>query len=72
MSNNTNDNVTEVNTPIIENKKDKKIVIVLAVAIVACIVAGVLTYLFLSPAKTVVYVFKDSYKAGTQITEDRF
>lgn len=70
MSNNTNDNVTEVNTPIIENKKDKKIVIVLAVAIVACVVAGVLTYLFLSPAKTVVYVFKDSYKAGTQITED--
>lgn len=50
--------------------KNKKIVIVLAVALVCLIVAAALLVAFLTPIRTTFYVFKDTYKAGTTITGD--
>lgn len=50
--------------------KNKKIVIVLAVALVCLVVAAALLVGFLTPIRTTFYVFKDSYKAGTAITGD--
>lgn len=48
--------------------KNKKIVIVLAIALVCLIAASALLIAFLTPMRTTFYVFKDSYKAGTTIT----
>ena len=53
-------------------KKDVKIVAVLIIAIVLSIVAGVTIYQFLSPQRTKIYVFNQSYQAGTVISEALF
>jgi Flp pilus assembly protein CpaB len=51
-------------------KKNNKIIVVISIAVIASIIAGVLTFLFLSPSKTLVYAFKDDYSAGTKVTSD--
>ncbi len=48
--------------------KNKKIVIVLVIALACLIAASALLVGFLRPMRTTFYVFKDSYKAGTTIT----
>lgn len=50
--------------------KNKKIVAVLALAIVMAILAGAAVVSFLSPHRTTIYVFKAAYQIGTQITSD--
>lgn len=53
-------------------KKDIKIVIVLLIAIILSIVSGFMIYRFLSPQRTKIYVFNQSYSAGTVISESMF
>lgn len=48
--------------------KNKKILIVIAIAIVCLIIATICLVAFLSPARTTYYVFKKNYEAGTTIT----
>lgn len=50
--------------------KNKKILIVISVAILSAILACVLIISFLTPARTTVYLFKDSYDAGTKLTSN--
>lgn len=50
--------------------KNKKILIVITLALVCAITAGVMIAVFLSPERTTVYAFKDNYSAGTPITAD--
>ena len=50
--------------------KNKKILTILIVAIVVAIAGGISLYLYLSPQKTTVYVFKDNYESGTALSED--
>lgn len=50
--------------------KNKKILIVIGVAILSAIVACVLIFTFLSPTRTTVYLFNGSYEAGTQLTSN--
>lgn len=50
--------------------KNKKILIVIAIALVCLIAATVCLIAFLSPMRTTFYVFKGDYKAGTTITKD--
>ncbi len=50
--------------------KNKKIIIALAVAVIFAILAGVSVYAFMSPKRSTLYVFNDSYKAGTTITSN--
>lgn len=50
--------------------KNRKIVIVLILAMVVAAVGGVAIYKYLTPQKTSVYVFKANYEAGTVITHD--
>lgn len=52
------------------NSKNKKIMIILVVAVILAIAAAVGTYMYLVPQKTTIYVFNDNYKAGTVITND--
>lgn len=51
-------------------KRNSKILIVLSVALVFAIAAGVCIYGFLSPQRTTVYVFNNTYEAGTMLTSD--
>lgn len=51
-------------------QKNIKIIVVITIAIIAMLVAGVLTFMFLSPTKTKVYSFNDNYTAGTKITSN--
>jgi len=51
-----------------KNQKNKKIIVVVAIAIIAALTTGVLIYLFLTPQRSTVYVFKEDYDAGTIIT----
>ena len=48
--------------------KNKKILIVLAIALVCLIAATLMIVSFLTPVRTTFYVFKSDYKAGTAIT----
>ena len=50
--------------------KNKKIVIVLVIAILMALLAGYAIVSFLSPHRTTIYVFKTAYSIGTQITSD--
>lgn len=50
------------------NKKNKKIIIILVVAIAVAILGGVSLWFYLVPQKTTVYVFKENYKAGEVVT----
>lgn len=51
-------------------KRNMKIVIVLSVALVFAIAAGICIYGFLSPQRSTVYVFNGTYEAGTMLTAD--
>lgn len=48
--------------------KNKKIVIVLVIAVIAAILAGFGTFSLIVSQKTTIYTFNASYKAGTAIT----
>lgn len=48
--------------------KNKKIMLVLLLAILVAVLGGAAAYMYLVPQKTTVYVFKDNYKAGTKLT----
>lgn len=50
--------------------KNKKILIVLSVALMLCVISSVGVYLLLSPHRATVFVFKDNCAAGTQITQE--
>ena len=50
-------------------KKNNKIIAVLAIAVVLAIAAAVCIIMVLSPQRTKIYVFNDSYKAGTALTQ---
>lgn len=49
-------------------QKNKKIIIALAVALVCAIIACVAVFVLVTPSRTTIYVFNDSYAAGTQIS----
>lgn len=51
-------------------KRNMKIVIVLSAALVFAIAAGICIYGFLSPQRSIVYVFNGAYGAGTMLTAD--
>ena len=51
-------------------KKNSKILIVLSVALVFAIAAGICVYRFLSPQRATVYVYNAEYEAGTMLTSD--
>lgn len=53
-------------------KKNKKIIVAVALAAVFAIAACVCVYLFLSPQRTTFYVFKEDYAIGTPITSTMF
>ena len=53
-------------------KKNSKILMVLAIALVFTIAAGICAYQILSPQRTTIYVFNKNYKAGTTLTSDMF
>lgn len=53
-----------------DKQKNKKIIIVVSIAIVSAIIAGILLFAFLTPQRTTVYVFKENYKAGTMLSGD--
>lgn len=50
--------------------KNRKIIIVLVVALVMAILAGAAIVSYLTPKRTTIYVFKSAYPIGTQITSD--
>lgn len=49
--------------------KNRKIILVIALAFVFCAIATFGTYQALTPQRTNVYVFADNYSAGTLVTE---
>lgn len=49
-------------------QKNKKIIIALAVALVCAIIACIVVFVLVTPSRTTIYVFNDSYAAGTQIS----
>lgn len=51
-----------------KTQKNKKILIVLSIAVVLAILAGWLVFQLLSPHRATVYVFNNNYAAGTQVT----
>lgn len=51
-------------------KKNYKIIVILAVAVLMAILASVGIVSFLSPRRSTIYVFKGAYAIGTQITSD--
>jgi len=53
-------------------KKNTKILMVLALAVIFTITAGICAYQILSPQRTTIYVFNRNYKAGTPLTADMF
>lgn len=50
--------------------KNRKIVIILVMAILVAVITAFALYLYLTPQKTTVYVFRDNYEAGEALTED--
>lgn len=52
------------------NKKNKKIIVILVIALVVAFIGGIALYIYLVPQKTTVYVFKSNAKAGDVVTED--
>lgn len=54
----------------IKQSKNRKILIVLVVAILFAALAGFGVYRILTPQRTTVYVFNNDYTAGTQVTSD--
>lgn len=50
--------------------KNGKILLILLVAIITAVLGGFSLYTYLTPQKTTVYVFKENYEAGTNVTED--
>lgn len=51
-------------------KNNKKIIYVLAVAIVLCLISAAGVYMFLAPQRATIYVFRGDYTAGTQVTRE--
>ena len=51
-----------------KTQKNKKILIVLAIAVILAVLAGWLVFQLLSPRRTTAYVFNNNYPAGTQVT----
>ena len=51
-------------------KKNYKIIIILLVAVVLAIIASIGIVSYLSPRRATIYVFKNAYAIGTQITSD--
>lgn len=52
------------------NKKNKRILFILALAVIMTVVAGSSLYAYLYPQKVAIYVFNDNYSAGEPLTED--
>jgi len=52
------------------NSKNKKIVLVLVLAIIIALIGAVAIFSYLRPQRVTMYVFKDDYKAGTYVTDD--
>lgn len=48
-----------------DKQKNKKIIVVISMAVVSALAAGMLIFAFLTPQRTTAYVFKENYKAGT-------
>jgi len=53
-------------------KKNSKILMVLAIALVFTIAAGITTFRILAPQRTTIYVFNQNFTAGTPLTPDMF
>lgn len=53
-----------------KERKDKKIIAVLIITILVAVISGAALYLYLSPQKTTIYVFKDNYSSGTVVTSE--
>ena len=53
-------------------KKNPKILVVLAIALVFTIAAGICVFQILSPQRTTIYVFSKNYTAGTALSADMF
>lgn len=51
-------------------KSNKRIIFVLAIAIVLCIVSAAGIYMYLAPQRDTIYVFRGDYTAGTQVTRE--
>ena len=49
------------------NSKNRKILIILIIAILVAAAGGVSLYLYLTPQKTTVYVFNSNYESGTAL-----
>jgi len=52
------------------NKKNKRLVLILFVAVFISVLGSVALYMYLAPQKTTVYVFKENYPVGEVLTED--
>lgn len=50
--------------------KNKKILIVILVAVLACAIATYGLYAILTPQRTTIYTFNDNYSAGTLVTSE--
>lgn len=50
--------------------KNKKILCVMGLAIILCLLSACGVYMLLSPQRATVYVFREDYTAGTQVTRD--
>ena len=50
--------------------KNKKIIIILIIAVLLALLTGYAVVSFLSPHRTTIYVFKTAYRIGTAITSD--
>ena len=50
--------------------RNRKILIVIAAAILFCVIAGIGVYKVLTPKRTTVYIFKSDYSAGTLVTAE--
>lgn len=50
--------------------KNRKIVLILILAVVVAVIGGLALYQYLVPQKTTVYVFKENVKAGEVVTSD--
>lgn len=50
--------------------KNRKIILVILVAVLCCVIATFGLYKILTPQRTTVYVFNNNYSAGTLVTEN--
>ena len=50
---------------------NKRILWVLAAAVALCIISAAGIYMFLAPQRGTVYVFREDYTAGTQVTKEQ-